>query len=703
MILATRDANANVTSITDGRDGSDNRAMAYDDLDRLVSVAAPSLWGPAAATFAYDPLDNLRLSTVGTRSCTHAYNALNRLTSISGTNCPTVSYGSYDSRGNVLQRGDLTLSFDRADRLTAVSKGSSAGESYVYDAHGRRVRITRANNAKTWQIYSQAGQLLAEQAPDGKYTNYVYLNGSLVARTGQGAAQVKPDITPDPSFDGMYVVSWQAIAGATQYQLLQSTNGGAPTAVYTGTLRTWTPPAAKPTGIYGYRVAACNPTCANPGAQTTVTVLRAPARPTASPNPSTNGSYTVSWTSVAAATGYRLFEKQGGGSWNGGTYQTSTSKAFSGKANGKWYYKLSLCAGSSACGDAGAELEVTVEPPPIAKPDVPNPFNVPASSADGAYTLTWGAAPRASGYDLEERFGAGGSWGTVVDRQSVTSWTPIPPKTASGLYFYRVRACNGSGCSNWTAEKSVSVNVVPMPTGPDVTPAIVFVDRPNASYTVSWGAATPQSTYTLEETNMACAAGRPAQSWSGLTELSKKPPVDLPASCERITYLYRVRACEGSTCSPWSDYNGNVELTRRSGGVPTLTSTIGIAYYHTDALGSPVVQTDAAGQEIADSRRRYEPYGKTLSALAPADQGPGYTGHVTDVLTGFSYMQQRYYDPLAGRFLSTDPVMVNTTDGSNFNRYSYANNNPYKYVDPDGRFADTAIDVGYALYDTGNF
>ncbi len=46
---------------------------------------------------------------------------------------------------------------------------------------------------------------------------------------------------------------------------------------------------------------------------------------------------------------------------------------------------------------------------------------------------------------------------------------------------------------------------------------------------------------------------------------------------------------------------------------------------------------------------------------------------------------QRYYDPTIGRFLSVDPVTANPKNGTNFNRYWYAANNPYKYVDPDGR------------------
>jgi uncharacterized protein RhaS with RHS repeats len=51
-------------------------------------------------------------------------------------------------------------------------------------------------------------------------------------------------------------------------------------------------------------------------------------------------------------------------------------------------------------------------------------------------------------------------------------------------------------------------------------------------------------------------------------------------------------------------------------------------------------------------------------------------------------MQQRYYDPESGRFLSADPVQVGG-NGESFNRYAYANDNPYRYTDPDGRIVWT--------------
>ena len=109
-----------------------------------------------------------------------------------------------------------------------------------------------------------------------------------------------------------------------------------------------------------------------------------------------------------------------------------------------------------------------------------------------------------------------------------------------------------------------------------------------------------------------------------------------------------------------------------------------VRYKHTDALGTPVVMTDAAGNEIAGTRKVYEPFGQPLGGDV---DGIGYTGHVMDPQSDLVYMQQRYYDPEVGRFLSIDPVSASSVTGSNFNRYNYAANNPYRFVDPDGRFA----------------
>lgn len=106
-----------------------------------------------------------------------------------------------------------------------------------------------------------------------------------------------------------------------------------------------------------------------------------------------------------------------------------------------------------------------------------------------------------------------------------------------------------------------------------------------------------------------------------------------------------------------------------------------VKYQHTDALGTPVSVTDASRNVI--ERTENEPYGRVGNR--PLRDGAGYTGHVEDAATGLNYMQQRYYDPVIGRFLSVDPVTALSNPVGMFNRYKYAANNPYSFVDPDGR------------------
>ena len=122
--------------------------------------------------------------------------------------------------------------------------------------------------------------------------------------------------------------------------------------------------------------------------------------------------------------------------------------------------------------------------------------------------------------------------------------------------------------------------------------------------------------------------------------------------------------------------------------IAEVNSVTGAQFVHTDALGSPVAHTNAAGTVI--NRSRFEPYGYVAAGTKPSANTSviGFTGHVQDAETDLVYMQQRYYDPIAGRFLSVDPVVTNADTGKSFGRYHYGNNNPYKFVDPDGRDTD---------------
>ncbi len=55
------------------------------------------------------------------------------------------------------------------------------------------------------------------------------------------------------------------------------------------------------------------------------------------------------------------------------------------------------------------------------------------------------------------------------------------------------------------------------------------------------------------------------------------------------------------------------------------------------------------------------------------------------------FMHARYYSPYLARFVSVDPVGGSVGSSQSWNRYSYALNNPVKFVDPDGRFETQAF------------
>jgi RHS repeat-associated protein len=67
-----------------------------------------------------------------------------------------------------------------------------------------------------------------------------------------------------------------------------------------------------------------------------------------------------------------------------------------------------------------------------------------------------------------------------------------------------------------------------------------------------------------------------------------------------------------------------------------------------------------------------------------------YWLNLESLVSYWSYMQQRYMDPQLGVFLSVDPVTAYEQPVGQFNRYRYANGNPYTYVDPDGEAGKVA-------------
>lgn len=135
-------------------------------------------------------------------------------------------------------------------------------------------------------------------------------------------------------------------------------------------------------------------------------------------------------------------------------------------------------------------------------------------------------------------------------------------------------------------------------------------------------------------------------------------------------------------------------------GGSTLPSTL--MFLQHDANGSPIAATWAGGGLLF--KENYQPYGSRINGTAAPYTQRAFTGQKQDS-ADLIHMGGRYYNPQTGRFLSIDPKQAEPSDLHGLNRYAYGNNNPYRYVDPDGYtpvdlafFAVDAVKLGVALY-----
>lgn len=115
--------------------------------------------------------------------------------------------------------------------------------------------------------------------------------------------------------------------------------------------------------------------------------------------------------------------------------------------------------------------------------------------------------------------------------------------------------------------------------------------------------------------------------------------------------------------------------------------TPAVSFLHGDHLGSTTLVTGPAGQVL--QQVYYDPFGTILeNIVAPGVDGMRilYTGQLWDAWSGLLYLNTRYYNPRLGRFLTPDTIVPELFHPLAWNRYSYVQNNPLRFIDPSGHF-----------------
>jgi RHS repeat-associated protein len=121
-----------------------------------------------------------------------------------------------------------------------------------------------------------------------------------------------------------------------------------------------------------------------------------------------------------------------------------------------------------------------------------------------------------------------------------------------------------------------------------------------------------------------------------------------------------------------------------------------VYFYHTDPAGTPLAMSDSTGNVVW--RANYLPFGEEMIDLSTVQNNKMFVGKEKDSESGLYYFGARYMDAGAGRFTSPDSVgVINPRtgkinqiilhDSQRLNRYAYGLNNPYRYIDPNGKIA----------------
>ncbi|WP_249474657.1 RHS repeat protein [Luteimonas galliterrae] len=498
------------------REATGKEAYRYDGHGRRVAALAPA--GTIYSFYGQDGA--LRSQRDERRTEAYDYIRLNGslVARVTGTTpvigTPVVSAPASDPDGNYTVQWTTVTAATQYELQESINGGAwqaayvGAGTNKAIGgkpagSYGYRARACKSGPCGNW---SAAATVVVNQPPASAPT--------LTA--------------PTTAANGNYNVSWSAISGATGYTLEESTNGGAWTAAYTG-LNLSKAYTGKSAGSYGYRIKACNEFgCSAYSAAKTVQAVYAPAAPVLNaPASSTNGSYAVSWAAIVTAASYRLEESVNNDAWTLVQDAAALSKTFSGKANGSYRYRAQAC-NVAGCSAYSALKTVSVLLPPAAAPGL----TAPASNATGSYAVSWTAVATSTSYTLQRSVN-GGAWS---NRYSGANLSFNESGLGAGSYGYRVQACNGSGCSAFSATKTTTVQFPPaMPasltgnTDPDP-------DLPGSrNFYVFWSAVSGATSYELQEGGTTVYSG----------------PLTNYMTSGKGTRTFNVRACNAAGCSAW--------------------------------------------------------------------------------------------------------------------------------------------------------
>jgi hypothetical protein len=264
---------------------------------------------------------------------------------------------------------------------------------------------------------------------------------------------------PITSVSSTYViVAWANTQRAESTQLYRCTTAtttscGSPIETTTKTVLTDTSGIA---GIeYFYRIKFCNGSICSEFSDSvsgtkTATII-APSSPSEPSLSSSTNGVTLLWSNISAATSYEIYRCSSiNASSCGSKIGDSTTISFTdtaGTAGVSYYYRLKAC-NLNICSGLG-DYALGIKSAAIAKPLAPSTLEISNSSTE--VSLSWIAVIGADSYLIYTCTNDELSSCGVFPKSSASLSLDITDGIAGETYYYRVKSCNSSGCSDFNS------------------------------------------------------------------------------------------------------------------------------------------------------------------------------------------------------------------------------------------------------------